>query len=386
MSTDIRPFEIAIPEAELVDLRRRLAATRWPDAETPDDWSQGIPLSYMQEICQYWASDYDWRRCETMLNGWDQFQTEIDDIDIHFLHVKSPHPEAMPMLITHGWPGSVLEFRHIIGPLTDPTAHGGKAEDAFHVIAPSLPGYGFSGKPKTTGWSIQKIAGAWEQLMARLGYDEYVAQGGDWGSAVTRQLGVNASNQDGASNNACKAIHLNMVSERPDPATRDDPTDFEKKAFAAAKQYVAWDSGYSKEQSTRPQTVGYGLVDSPSGQAAWIMEKFWAWTDCDGHPENALSRDDMLDNVMLYWLPGTAASSARLYWESFGKANTDEVTIPVGCSLFPKDIFFSSRRWAEKKFHNIIHWNVPDSGGHFAAAEKPVAFVEELRTCFRAVR
>jgi pimeloyl-ACP methyl ester carboxylesterase len=289
----------------------------------------------------------------------------------------------MPLLITHGWPGSVLEFRHVIGPLTDPTAHGGDAADAFHVIAPSLPGYGFSGKPDAPGWSVQRIAAAWAQLMARLGYDRYVAQGGDWGSAITRQIGVNASAQDDA---PCLAINLNMVTERPDPETMDSLTEFEQKALAAAKHYVDWDSGYSKQQSTRPQTLGYGLADSPSGQAAWILEKFWAWTDCNGHPENAVNRDDLLDNVMLYWLPGTAASSARLYWESFGKRSQDDITIPVGCSLFPKDIFAASRRWAENRFHNIIHWNELDKGGHFAALEQPELFVQELRDCFRAVR
>ncbi len=379
MSDDIRPFELAIPESELEDLRRRLKATRWPDAETPDDWSQGIPLSYMREVCAYWANDYDWRPCESLLNGWEQFQTEIDGVDIHFLHVKSLHANAMPLLITHGWPGSVLEFRHIIGPLTDPEAHGGKAEDAFHVIAPSLPGYGFSGKPTAPGWSVQKVATAWEQLMARLGYDHYVAQGGDWGSAITRQIGVQAGDH-------CRAIHLNMISESPDKATLDNMTAFEEKAMASAKHYRDWDSGYSKQQSTRPQTLGYGLADSPAGQAAWIMEKFWAWTDCDGHPENALSRDDMLDNIMLYWLPGTGASSARLYWESFGRPRGGDIKMPVGCSQFPKDIFFSSRRWAEKSFHNIIHWNELDKGGHFAAMEQPELFVEELRTCFRTIR
>jgi pimeloyl-ACP methyl ester carboxylesterase len=379
MSEAIRPFQLSIADSDLEDLRRRLKATRWPDAETPDDWSQGIPLNYMQEICQYWANDYDWRPCETLLNGWDQFQTEIDGVDIHFLHVKSPHADAMPLLITHGWPGSVLEFRHIIGPLTDPVAHGGKAEDAFHIIAPSLPGYGFSGKPTAPGWSIQKIATAWETLMARLGYDKYVAQGGDWGSAVTRQLGVQAAAH-------CLCIHLNMVSVRPDPDTMDDLTKAEEKAVAAAKYYVDWDSGYSKQQSTRPQTLGYGLADSPAGQAAWIMEKLWAWTDCDGHPENALRRDEMLDNVMLYWLPGAGASSARLYWESFGKFRPTGTKMPVGCSLFPKEIFSASRRWADKVFDNIIHWNELDKGGHFAAWEQPEVFVNELRTCFRAVR
>lgn len=379
MTELIKPFEVAIPEAALEDLRRRLNATRWPDAETPDDWSQGVPLSYMQEVCRYWANDYDWRRCEQLLNGMDQFHTEIDDLDIHFLHVRSPHPSALPLLISHGWPGSVLEFRHVLGPLTDPTAHGGRAEDAFHVIAPSLPGYGFSGKPEAPGWSVQRIATAWGLLMARLGYDRYLAQGGDWGSAITRQIGV----QDGEH---CLGIHLNMVTERPDPETMDDLTDFERKALASAKHYVDWDSGYSKQQSTRPQTLSYGLADSPSGQAAWILEKFWAWTDCGGHPENALSRDDMLDNIMLYWLTGAAASSARLYWESFGRRSTDDVKIPVGCSLFPKDIFAASRRWAEKRLHNIIHWNEMEKGGHFAAMEQPELFVRELQSCFRSLR
>ena len=383
MSDDIRPFELAIAESELEDLRRRLKATRWPDAETPDDWSQGIPLSYMREICEYWANDYDWRPCERLLNGWDQFQTEIDGVDIHFLHVKSRHENALPLLITHGWPGSVLEFRHIIAPLADPEAHGGKAEDAFHVIAPTLPGYGFSGKPTAPGWTIPRVASAWEQLMARLEYGRYIAQGGDWGSAVTRQIGVQAGVQDGG---GCLAIHLNMVTERADRETMDALTDFEKKALAAAKQYAEWDSGYSKQQSTRPQTLGYGLSDSPAGQAAWILEKFWAWTDCDGHPENALSRDEMLDNIMLYWLPNTAASSARLYWESFGRRSLEDVKTPVGCSQFDKELFFSSRRWAEKSFHNIIHWNVLDKGGHFAAFEQPELLVNELRTCFRTIR
>jgi pimeloyl-ACP methyl ester carboxylesterase len=383
MGKKIRPFEVAIPEVELEDLRRRLKATRWPDGETPDDWSQGVPLSYMREVCQYWANDYDWRRCENLLNSMDQFQTEIDGLDIHFLHIRSPHAKALPLLISHGWPGSILEFRHVVGPLTNPTAHGGEASDAFHVIAPSLPGYGFSGKPEAPGWSVQRIAAGWEQLMARLGYDHYVAQGGDWGSAITRQIGVNANAQN---DKHCQGIHLNMVTERPDPETMDDLTDFERKALASAKHYVDWDSGYSKQQSTRPQTLGYGLADSPAGQAAWILEKFWAWADCDGHPENALSRDDMLDNIMLYWLPGTGASSARLYWESFGRRSTDDVAIPVGCSLFPKDIFAASRRWAEKRFHNIIHWNELQKGGHFAAMEQPELFVEELRSCFRILR
>ena len=379
MTTAILPFQLAVPESDLEDLRRRLRATRWPEPETPDDWSQGTPLLYMQDICHYWADNYNWRTCEDLLNGWDQFQTEVDGVDIHFLHLKSPHAEAVPLLITHGWPGSILEFRHVLGPLVNPVAYGGNAEDAFHVIAPSLPGYGFSGKPATTGWSINNIAEAWVQLMARLGYQEYVAQGGDWGSMVARQVGLQDETH-------CIGIHLNMISVRPGPATMDNLTEFEKKALSAAKHYKDWDSGYSKQQSTRPQTLGYSLADSPLGQAAWIIEKYWAWTDCNGHPENVLSRDEMLDNITVYWLTNSAASSARLYWESFGKKSADTLSVPVGCSLFPKEIFSASRRWAEKTFANIIHWNELDKGGHFAAMEQPEIFVDELRACFRKIR
>ncbi len=377
MSDAIKDFAIDIPEADLDDLRRRLAATRWPDAETPDDWSQGVPLSYMREVCDYWRDSYDWRRCEAALNAYPQFKTQIDGVDIHFLHIRSPHAEATPLLITHGWPGSVLEFMKIIGPLTDPTAHGGSVEDAFHIIAPSLPGFGFSSKPDKPGWKVEKIATAWIELMARLGYDSYVAQGGDWGSIITRFVGA----QDPTH---CRAIHLNMVSAPPAMADKNNPTPREQDALDGLKHYNDWDSGYSKQQGTRPQTLGYALVDSPIGQAAWILEKFWSWMDCGGHPENVLSRDELLDNIMLYWLPGNGASSGRIYWESFGRASKHQITVPVGCSIFPKDIFRPPRHWAEKVFDNLIYWNELDVGGHFAAMEKPDIFVEELRTCFRA--
>ncbi len=379
MSDAIRPFQIAASDAELDDLRRRLQTTRWPDAETPDDWSQGIPLAYVQELAAYWAEKYDWRAREAALNRFDQFQTEIGGLDVHFVHVRSPYENALPLVITHGWPGSIVEFHKVIEPLTNPTAHGGDAADAFHVVCPSLPGYGFSGKPSETGWSVGKIAETWAELMPRLGYDRYCAQGGDWGAMVTTMIGL----QDPTN---CMGIHLNMPIVAPDPETMGELTEREQAALAGMQHYQQWDSGYSKQQSTRPQTLGYGLVDSPVGQMAWIVEKFWSWMDCDGHPENVLTRDELLDNVMLYWLPATGASSARLYWESFNSANMDPITIPVGCSIFPKEIFRTSRRWAEKRFANLIHWNEPEKGGHFAAFEQPETFVDEIRTCFRSLR
>jgi pimeloyl-ACP methyl ester carboxylesterase len=379
MSDRIEPFRIAATEAQLDDLRRRLRATRFPERECVDDWSQGIPLAYVQDLCAYWAEKYDWRAREARLNRFAQFRTELDGLDIHFIHARSPHANAMPLVISHGWPGSIVEFHKVIEPLTDPTAHGGDARDAFHVVAPSLPGYGFSGKPQRAGWTVQRIGAAWSQLMPRLGYPRYAAQGGDWGAMVTTCIGI----QDPAN---CLGIHLNMPIAPPDPATLGDLTDREKSALAGMQHYNDWDSGYSKQQSTRPQTLGYGLTDSPAGQAAWVIEKFWSWTDCDGHPENVLTRDELLDNVMLYWLPGNAASSARLYWQSFGKAPMDPVSIPVGCSIFPKEIFRTSRRWAEKRFPKLVHFNELTKGGHFAAFEQPETFVKEVRECFRKLR
>ncbi len=379
MSDAITPFKIAIDAAQLDDLKRRLRATRWPDKETPSDWSQGIPLAYVQDLCRYWEQDYDWRAREALLNRFPQFRTTIDGIGIHFIHVRSPHANALPLVMTHGWPGSIVEFQKVIEPLTNPTKHGGTAADAFHVVCPSLPGYGFSDKPTATGWNVEKIGRAWSTLMPRLGYPKYVAQGGDWGAIVTTAIGLN----DTAN---CLGIHLNMPIVTPDPATMGDLTDREKSALAGMQHYADWDSGYSKQQSTRPQTLGYGLADSPSGQAAWIIEKFWSWMDCDGHPENIVSRDELLDNVMLYWLPGNAASSARLYWESFNKVSRDPVKIATGCSIFPKEIFRCSRRWAEKRFEKLVHWNDLDKGGHFAALEQPATFINEVRTCFRHMR
>lgn len=378
--SDIRPYTINIADDQLDDLKQRLALTRWPDEETPDDWSQGTPLAYMKEVVDYWQDSYDWRRVEAVLNGYPQFVTELDGVDIHFLHIRSPEAAAQPLIMTHGWPGSLVEFLKVIEPLSNPAAHGGDAADAFHLVIPNLPGYGFSGKPTGPGWGVEKIGREWANLMARLGYERYFAQGGDWGSMVTTMIGIQDPEH-------CAAIHTNMPVVGPDSSTMDDLTELEKSALAGMQYYQDWDSGYSKQQSTRPQTVGYGLVDSPAGQAAWIIEKFWAWTDSDGHPENVLTRDELLDNVMFYWLNAAGASSARLYWESFGKAGDfGDVTVPTGISIFPKEIFRASRRWAERRFKNIIHWNELEKGGHFAAFEQPATFVDEVRTCFRAVR
>src|SRR5262245_214266 len=379
----VRPFRIEVPQSQLDDLKERLTATRFPERETPSDWSQGVPLAYMEELCSYWAHRYDWRATEARLNRFAQYKTAIDGLDIHKLHVKSKHENALPLVITHGWPGSVVEFHKVIEPLTNPTAHGGSAADAFHVVCPSLPGYGFSDKPTSPGWGVDKIAEAWDTLMVRLGYDRYFAQGGDWGSAVTTAIGVQNLGH-------CIGIHVNMPNARATEESLANPTEREKKALAGAKYYQDWDSGYSKQQATRPQTLGYGLADSPAGQAAWIIEKFWAWTDCNGHPENAISRDELLDNVMLYWLTGSGASSARLYWESFGKAfvagQDNTVKLPTGCSIFPKEIVPTPRSWAERRYTNIVYWNELDRGGHFAAFEQPALFVEELRACFRLMR
>jgi pimeloyl-ACP methyl ester carboxylesterase len=383
MTTDISPFTVAIAETVLVDLRQRLANTRWPDRETCTGWDQGMPLEYTRELASYWAERYDWRRFEQRLNDWPQFMTTVEGIDIHFIHRRSPEPGALPLILSHGWPGSVAEFHKVIDLLADPVAHGGAREDAFHVVAPSLPGYGFSGKPQGSGTSARKIGQMWGQLMSRLGYDRYVAQGGDWGSVITQSMGQTETSH-------CAGIHITLPMVAPDPATMEQLTPAEQSALAAMSFYQEWDSGYSKQQSTRPQTLAYGLADSPVGQMAWIVEKFYAWTDCerDGskHPENILSRDELLDNVMLYWLNNAAGSSARLYWESFNNPEMEPITMPVGCSIFPKEIFRTSRRWAQKRFSNLFYWNEPDRGGHFAALEQPALFVGELRNCFRSLR
>ncbi|MEZ5378192.1 MAG: epoxide hydrolase [Acidimicrobiales bacterium] len=368
---DIRPFTIAVPDEVLSDLADRLRRTRWPEAELVDDWSQGVPLAYVQEVCAYWADTYDWRAREARLNRFDHFITEIDGLDIHFIHQRSSNPDATPLVLTHGWPGSIVEFDKVIEPLT---------EAGFHVVAPSLPGFGFSGKPTSTGWGVEKIAEVWGELMARLGYDHYLAQGGDWGSAVTANIGRSQTEH-------CDGVHMTLNMGGRPPAGETELGPDELYALERAKYYSDWDSGYSTQQATRPQTVGYALADSPSGQAAWILEKFWAWTDCDGHPENVLSRDELLDNIMLYWATSSATSSARIYWESFGRAkDRRNITIPSGFTVYPKEIVPPVRRWCEGMFTNIVSWNERTKGGHFAAFEQPESFVDDVVQFAAAVR
>jgi epoxide hydrolase len=381
---DVTPFRLAVPDAELEDLRARLRATRWPDRETVDDASQGVPRADLQALCRYWADDYDWRVVEAKLNAAPQFRTAIDGLGIHFVHRRSPHPDAFPIVITHGWPGSVVEFLDVLGPLTDPPAHGGDAVDAFHVVCPSLPGYGWSDKPARPGWGVERIARAWAVLMARLGYVRYGAQGSDWGTSVSASLG-----QQDAEHVA--GIHLMPPLAPPDPATGSDLTERERAALDAIAGSADRDAGYSTEHRTRPQTIGYSLVDSPAGLAAWITEKLHSWTD----PASRLSVDAILDNLMLYWLSGTGASSARLYWESLGEVTRwiggplearDRVDAPTGCTVFPHELQRPSRRWAERRFRDIRYWSEPARGGHFAAFEQPALFVDELRAFFRLIR
>ena len=368
--SDIKPFNLDIKKTALADLHLRLDMARWPEKEPVRDWAQGTPLDDLQALCRYWRHEYDWRLCEARLNRLGQFTTEIGGLDIHFLHVRSSRENAVPLLLTHGWPGSVVEFLEVIPRLTEP-----EQGMAFHVIAPSLPGFGFSGKPSETGWGVEKIAQVWAQLMERLGYNEWFAQGGDWGAVVTTAIGTQAPK-------GCKGIHVNMPIARPNPEDLESPSTADLKALGALQHYQDWDSGYSKQQSTRPQTIGYSLVDSPVGLAGWIYEKMWAWTDNEGSPLDALSMDSILDNIMLYWLPATGASAARLYWESFAKIGEGTVDIPSGGSIFPKEVLPAPRNWAERRYTNLVYWNELDRGGHFAAWEQPELFVAELQNCF----
>jgi pimeloyl-ACP methyl ester carboxylesterase len=343
-------------------------------------------LEYLQRLCRYWADGYDWRVSEARFNAWPQLMVDLGGLGIHVLHARSPHPGALPLVLTHGWPGSIVEFLDVLGPLTDPPAHGGDAADAFHVLCPSLPGYGFSDKPARTGWGVERIADAWAGLMARLGHGRYGAAGSDWGTTISTLL----AQRDRAH---VAGILVVPPLAAPDPATVGDLTPAERAALADLERSGREESGYSEQQATRPQTLGYGLVDSPAGLCAWIVEKFRAWTDNGGDPEDALTRDQLLDDVMLYWLPGTGASSARLYWESirlvsgwFTRATTDTVDVPTGCSIFPREVPRPSRRWAERRYTDIRHWHELDRGGHFAAFEQPALFVDEVRSFFRLVR
>lgn len=380
------PFRIEVPDPELHDLRERLDRTRWPEPEPVPDWSQGVPLAYLRELCRYWATQYDWRATEARLNDLPQFRAEIDGLGIHFVHVRSPYPDALPLVLTHGWPGSFLEFRKVLGPLTDPVAHGGAADDAFHVVCPSLPGYGFSDKPPRTGWNVERIARAWAALMAGLGYRRYGAAGGDWGTSVSTSIGQQDLEH-------CAGLLLTPPIAAPDPTTFGDLTDSERAALAALEHAAEWEDGYSAEQATKPQTVGYGLVDSPAGLCAWIVEKFWSWVDHPGDLHQVLTRDEVLDTVTLYWLTRTGASAARLYWESirqvqkwFTEATPDTVAVPTGGVVFPRDLPRPSRRWAARRYADIRYWREHASGGHFAALEQPDLLVGDLRSFFRDVR
>ncbi len=376
----ITSFKVDVPQPEIDDLKRRLKSVRLPEKETVNDWSQGVPLSKAKELIAYWRESYDWRKFEKRINAYPQFRTEVDGLGIHFIHVRSKHRDALPIIMTHGWPGSVIEFLDVIGPLTDPTAHGGSAEDAFHVVIPSLPGYGWSDKPGETGWNVVRTGKAWATLMKRLGYNKWVAQGGDWGSGVTHALGH--IRPDGLI-----AAHVNWPFVFP-ATLPDNPTPEEKAAIEAAARFTGDGYGYFKEQMTRPETIGYGLADSPVGQATFIYEKFRAWTDNNGNAEDALSLDQMLDDISIYWFTNTAASSARFYWENATVAGFDAGTIelPMAASIFPREIYRAPKAWAEAHWPNLIYWNELDRGGHFAAFEQPALFADELRKAFRTVR
>ena len=377
--TEIRPFRIDIPQGDLDDLRARLARTRWPDQLDGTGWDYGIPLSYVRDLAGYWTAGYDWRAHERRLNDFPQFTTVIDRQRVHFLHVRSPEPHAVPLIMTHGWPGSFVEFTKVIGPLTDPRAHGGDPADAFDLVIPSIPGYGFSGPTREPGWNVRRIAVAWDQLMTRLGYDRYGAQGGDWGSSISRDLGIVAPGH-------VIGVHLNMlISMRPTDET--DLTEAERARLERMRQFRATGAGYSAIQSTRPQTLAYGLTDSPAGQLAWIVEKFREWTDGD-MPEDAVDREQMLTNVSVYWLTGTAGSSARLYYENArvrGWGPPEKSAAPTGVAVFPYEIAPPVRRFAEQS-NNIVHWSEFDRGGHFAAMEEPDLLVADVRDFFRRLR
>jgi pimeloyl-ACP methyl ester carboxylesterase len=377
----VTPFEVHVPEAALDDLKRRLANTRWPNKEPVADWSQGVPLAKAQALVEYWCTRYDWRRVERSLNALPQFRTQLDGLGVHFIHVRSKHPDALPIIITHGWPGSVMEFLQVIAPLVDPTAHGGKPDDAFHVVVPSLPGFGFSDKPTEPGWRLPRIAKVWGVLMQRLGYTRYVAQGGDWGAGVTTWMAKQQLE-------GLAAIHLNLpVLFPPPPPSSGGYTAAEQGVLAQLGKYASDGSGYAAIQGTRPQTLGYGLADSPVGQAMWIYEKFKEWTDNHGNPEDALRLDSMLDDISLYWFTDTAASSARLYYESFGKDFVRmPLELPVAVSIFRGDFFNPPKAWGDQTYSKLFYWNEVLQGGHFAALEQPELFVAELRKSFAQLR
>lgn len=365
----VKPFQVSLDEADVADLRERLRRTRWPEAETVGDWSQGVPLDYVRELCRDWAEEYDFGFA-ARLNAFSQFRADIDGVGLHFVHLRSPEADALPLVLTHGWPGSVTEFLDVFGPLSDPAKYGGDPRDAFHVVAPSLPGFGWSDKPAL---KIARVAELFDLLMQELGYDRYGAQGGDWGAAITNAL---------ARSGRVAGVHVNFAPVR---MTLDDPTPEERRALADLEEFRRSGSGYSAQQGTRPQTLGYGLTDSPAGQAAWIAEKFWAWTDNKGHPEDAVDRQKILDDISVYWFTATAASSARMYWENNDR-DLSTVDVPAGVSVFPREIVRPSRRQAEQRYTDLRWFEELPVGGHFAALEQPELFVEQVRGFFRLVR
>ena len=394
---EIRPFHVDIPEEDLVELRRRIAATRWPDKETVADQSQGVQLEKLQALVRYWETDYDWRKAEAKLNALPQFVTEIDGVDIHVIHVRSRHEDALPLIMSHGWPGSIFELLKVIEPLTDPTAHGGAAEDAFHLVIPSLPGYGFSARPEATGWDPDRIAYAWDKLMGRLGYDHYVSQGGDWGAVVAEAMGRQAPA-------GLRGIHVNLAATVPPeveaalagigPAPAE-MSEQERAVFDALSAYrKSGNSAYFVMLTARPQAIGYGLTDSPAGLAAFILlhPGFAQWT-YGGDPEKSPTKDDVLDDITLYWLTNTATSSGRLYWEHGGGSPTSatamktaEISVPVGITVFPEDVYRPPETWARRAYPTLVYFHEVDRGGHFAAWEQPQLFSEEIRAAFRSLR
>ena len=390
----IRPYHISISQEALTDLRTRVNATRWPDKETVTDQSQGVKLQQIQNLVQYWGTTYDWRKTEAKLNALPQFVTNIDGLDIQFIHIKSKHKNALPLIITHGWPGSFFELLKVIGPLTDPTAYGGKAEDAFDLVIPSMPGYGFSEKPTGTGWGPEKIGNAWDVLMKRLGYKNYVSQGGDWGSVIADAMARQAPQ-------GLLAIHVNMPATVPADiakALKDgDPAPAglsvkEKAAFVSLNKLYTRGGGYAGMMVTRPQTLGYGLTDSPVGLASFFLDKFNEWTYSGGNAEKSLTKDEMLDDITLYWLTNTANSSAQLYWENntnnfnVVEQKTNDIKIPVAVTVFPGEIYQAPKSWTEKSYKNLIYFNEVSKGGHFASWEEPQIFTEELRAAFKSLR
>jgi pimeloyl-ACP methyl ester carboxylesterase len=390
-ASELRPFRVEMPDEAIADLRRRVAATRRPSRELVADRSQGVQLATIQELARYWTTDYDWHACEARLNALPQFKTEIDGVDVHFIHVKSPHADALPLIMTHGWPGSVIELLEVVGPLTDPTAHGGRAEDAFDLVLPSLPGYGFSGEPAEVGWDPARVARAWAELMRRLGYTRYVAQGGDVGASVTDAMGRQAPE-------GLAGIHMNLLVTALAGGAMPAETEKERAALEQTKAFRATGFGYFLEQATRPQTIGYALLDSPVALAAWMLDHD---TDAyekissafvDGQPFGGLTQDHVLDNISLYWLTGTGASAARSYWES-GRAQAraagqapPPVSLPVGFTTFPGEIFRAPRSWVEQGYPSLSYFNEAGKGGHFAAWEEPGLFATEIRAAFQPLR